>query len=98
MFREQAARRVKLGLILSEIISTEKVIADAAKVRATIEEMASTYEDPKEVVDYYYGNRQQLQGIEAMVIEDQVVALILDRAKVSDKACNYEEALKAEGA
>ena len=98
MFREQAARRVKLGLILSEIISTEKVIADAAKVRATIEEMASTYEDPKEVVDYYYGNRQQLQGIEAMVIEDQVVALILGRAKVSDKACNYEEALKAEGA
>ena len=98
MFKAQAERRVKLGLILSEIIGKENIKADAAKVRSAIEEMASTYEDPQEVIDWYYGNRQQLQGVEAMVIEDQVVALLLDRAKVSEKACNYEEALKTESA
>src|SRR5690606_26886145 len=85
MFREQAERRVKLGLILSEIISKENIKADAAQVRSAIEEVASTYEDPEEVVNWYYGNRQQLQGIEAVVIEDQVVALLLDRAKVAEK-------------
>lgn len=98
MFRAQAERRVKLGLILSEIISSEKIVADAAKVRAAVEELASTYEDPQEVINWYFSNRQQLQGVEAMVIEDQVVAMILDRAKVSDKVCNYEEALKTESA
>ena len=98
MFREQAERRVKLGLILSEIISKESIKADAAQVRSAIEEVASTYEDPEEVVNWYYGNRQQLQGIEAVVIEDQVVALLLDRAKVAEKTCGYEEALKAESA
>lgn len=98
MFRAQAERRVKLGLVLSEIVSKEGIKADAAQVRSAVEEIASTYEEPQEVVNWYYANRQQLQGVEAMVAEDQVVALILGRAKVGEKACNYEEALKTEGA
>jgi trigger factor len=98
MFRAQAERRVRLGLILSEIIAKENIKADAAKVRSAVEEIASTYEDPKEVIDWYYANRQQLQGVEAMVAEDQLVAFLLERAKVSEKACNYEEALKTESA
>lgn len=98
MFKAQAERRVKLGLILSEIIAKESIKADAAAVRSAIEEIASTYEDPQEVINWYYGNRQQLQGIEAVVIEDQVVDLLIGRARVSDKAVSYEEALKTEGA
>ena len=98
MFKAQAERRVKLGLILSEIIGKEGIKADAAKVRSAIEEIASTYEDPQEVINWYYGNRQQLQGVEGMVIEDQVVALLLERAAVSEKTCTYEEVLKTESA
>lgn len=98
MFREQAERRVRLGLILSEIIAKENIKADAAAVRSAVEEIASTYEDPQEVISWYYANRQQLQGVEAMVAEDQLVAFLLERAKVSEKSCNYEEALKTESA
>jgi trigger factor len=94
MFREQGLRRVKLGLILNEIITKESVKADAADVRAAIEEVASTYEDPKEVIDWYYANRQQLQGVEAMVTEDKVVALLLSRVNVSEKPSSYDEVLK----
>lgn len=97
MFREQSQRRVKLGLILNEIILKENVRPEAADVRAAIEEVASTYEDPKEVIEWYYSNRQQLQGIEAMVAEDKVVEQLLARAKVSEKATTYEEVLKPEG-
>ncbi|MFT3931351.1 MAG: trigger factor [Spongiibacteraceae bacterium] len=97
MFREQSQRRVKLGLILNEIIIKENVRPDAADVRSAIEEVASTYEDPQEVIDWYYSNRQQLQGIEAMVAEDKVVEQLLSRAKVSEKAASYEEVLKPEG-
>ncbi len=97
MFREQGQRRVKLGLVLNEIITQENVRPDAAHVRSAIEELASTYEDPKEVIDWYYANRQQLQGIEAMVAEDRVVELLLSRAKVSEKPCSYDEVLKPEG-
>jgi trigger factor len=96
MFRSQAERRVKLGLILNELIAKEAIKADPARVRAMIEEMASTYEDPQEVVEWYYSNRQQLQGVEAAVAEEQVVEKLLDSAKVTEKACGYEEALKAE--
>lgn len=96
MFRAQAERRVKLGLLLNEIISRSELKADAAKVRAAVEEVASTYEDPQEVIDWYYGNRQQLQGIESVVLEDQAVDQLLAGAKVSEKPSSYEEALKPE--
>ncbi len=97
MFREQGERRVKLGLILNEIITKENVRPDAADVRSAIDEIASTYEDPKEVIDWYYSNRQQLQGIEAMVAEDKIVAQLLSRAKVSEQPASYDEVLKPEG-
>lgn len=98
MFRAQAERRVKLGLLLNDVISRGELKADADKVRAAVEELASTYEDPKEVIDWYYGNRQQLQGIESVVLEDQVVEQLLASAKVSEKTATYEEALKPESA
>ena len=98
MFRAQAERRVKLGLLLNELITRSELKVDAAKVRAAVEELASTYEDPQEVIDWYYGNRQQLQGIESVVLEDQAVEQLLASAKVSEQACSYEEALKPEAA
>jgi trigger factor len=94
MFKEQAERRVKLGLILNEFVAREGIRVDGSRVRQYIEEMASTYENPAEVVDWYYQNRQQLQGVESLVLEDQVVDTILSRARVTDKVQSYQDAIK----
>jgi trigger factor len=98
MFRAQAEKRVKLGLILNELINRDSIRPDATRVRSLIEEVASTYEDPQEVIDWYYGNRQQLQSIEASVAEEQIVEKLLEGANVTEKVCGYEEALKGDTA
>jgi trigger factor len=96
MFRAQAERRVSLGLLLGEVIRRESLKADPARVRQMVEETASTYEEPQEVINWYYGNREQLATIEAVALEDQVIDLILGRAAVSESACSYEDALRAD--
>ena len=96
MFNDQAERRVRLGLVLNEVITAEGIKADADKVKETIEGFAATYEDPQEVINFYYGNQQQLQQVESMVIEDMVVDHILAKAKVSEKASSYDEVLAPE--
>lgn len=94
MFSEQANRRVKLGLVLSEMVSKRELQADPDTVRSTIEELASTYQDPEEVINYYYGNQEQLSSVESMVLEDQMVDLLLEGATINEVSCDYEEALK----
>ena len=96
MFNDQAERRVRLGLVLNELITAEGIKADADKVKETIEGFAATYEDPQEVINFYYGNQQQLQQVESMVIEDTVVEHILAKAKVTEKASSYDEVLAPE--
>ncbi|MGB3620054.1 MAG: trigger factor [Ketobacter sp.] len=94
LFEAQANRAVKLALVLGELIKQNEIKADANRVRSTIEEMAQPYENPEEVVNYYYENQQMLQQIEAMVLEDQVVDSILEHATVTDVEMSYEEAVK----
>ena len=96
LFTEQASRRVKLGLVLGEVMQTQNLKADPAKVRETIEELAATYESPEEVINWYYGNQEQLSAIESSVVEDQVFDYILDAAKVEDKTVSYQEVIKPE--
>ena len=96
MFSEQAQKRVKIGLIVSAIVDKNSLAADAEKVRETIEEMASTYQEPEEVINYYYSNEQQLSQIQNMVLEAQIVDFVLDSAKVTDKTVSYDEAVKRE--
>ena len=93
MFTENAERRVKLGLVLSELIQKLELKADADKVRETIEELASTYQEPEEVINWYYSNQEQLSSVESKVLEDQVVEKLLDNANIEDKACSYQEAI-----
>ena len=93
LFRENAERRVKLGLVLNELIAAEEIKADADKVRATLEEMAASYEDKEEVINYYMSQPQQLQQIEGMVIEEEVVEKLLEKAKVSEETLTYEEVM-----
>jgi trigger factor len=96
MFSEQAQKRVKIGLIVSAIVDKNSLAADAETVRETIEEMASTYQEPEEVINYYYSNEQQLSQIQNMVLEGQIVDFVLDSAKVTDKTVSYDEAVKRE--
>lgn len=96
MFVDQAERRVRLGLVLNELISNGEVVADPEKVKETIEGLASTYEDPEEVINYYYGNQQQLQEVQSMVLEETVVDNLLAQATVSEKECSYEEVMTPE--
>lgn len=95
MFQEEAQRRVALGLIVGEIIQSVKLKPDAKRVRSMIEEIASTYQEPKEVIEYYSNNRELLAGIESAVLEDQVVDHVLATAKVVDQVSNYDEVIKA---
>ena len=93
MFTENAERRVKLGLVLAEFIEQHELKADSDRIRQAIEEMASTYQDPQEVIDYYYSNQQQLAAVESKVLEDQVVEKLLESANIVEKECGYQEAI-----
>lgn len=96
LFSEQAKRRVTLGLVLGEVMQKHNLTADPARVRETIEELASTYESPEDVINWYYGNQEQLAAVESSVVEDQVFDFILGEAKVADKTVSYQEVIKPE--
>jgi trigger factor len=95
MFQEEASRRVTLGLIVGEIVKASKLKPDAKRVKSMIEEIASTYQEPKEVIEYYSSNQELMAGVESAVLEDQVVDHILSQAKVSEVETNYDEIIKA---
>ena len=90
-FADQAKRRVTLGLILAELVKTEKLQATPELVRATVEETAASYEHPDEVIRWYYAQPQRLQEVEGVAIENNVVEWVLGKAKVSDKAAVFDE-------
>ena len=93
MFAEQAERRVKLGLVMAEMISQFELTAEPAKVREAIEDIASTYQDPEEVINWYYSENEQLAGIESRVLEDAVVDKLLSEAAIAEIECSYQDAL-----
>ncbi len=94
LFREQAERSVKLGVLVGQVLQDAKLEVDQDRVKALIEETAQSYEDPSEVIEYFSNDKQQRAQIEAVVLEDQVVDYILANAQVSDKPVSYEELLK----
>lgn len=91
LFREQAEKRVKLGLILGEVIKQRAMRAEPAKVREAIEDIAATYESPEEVVSWYYSNKDQLDAVESAVLEDQVFEVIFEQASLTERSVSYEE-------
>lgn len=90
-FADQAKRRVTLGLLLAEVVKTEKLHATPEQVRAMVEEGAQSYEQPEEVIRWYYAQPQRLQEIEGVAIENNVVEWVLGKAKVTDKAEVFDE-------
>ena len=90
-FADQAKRRVTLGLILAEVVKAEKLHATPEQVRAMVEEGAQSYEQPEEVIRWYYAQPQRLQEVEGVAIENNVVEWVLSKAKVTDKAEIFDE-------
>ncbi len=95
IFQPQAQRRVSLGLIMSEVIQKNALKVDPKVVRRLVEELAESYEQPQEVINWYYSNKEQLAQVEAMALEEAVIDHILAAARVTDSPCSYEKALKA---
>jgi len=94
-FREPARKRVRSGLLLGELAQQNKIDIDASKVREAIEEIAQTYEEPREVVQMYYSDQRLLQSVENSVLENQVVDWVVNNAKVTDKPMSFQEAINA---
>lgn len=90
-FADQASRRVKLGLILAEVVQSEKLQATPEQIRTLVEEAAQSYEQPEEVVRWYYAQPQRLSEVEGVAIENNVVAWVLSKAKVTDKAAAFDD-------
>src|SRR5690606_21488627 len=94
LFEEQAKRRVVLRLSVVEVVKQWDLKPDDAPVRELIQEMASAYQEPEQVVAWNYKNDQQMNEVRSVVLEEQVVDTVLQKANVTDKAVSYEEAVK----
>lgn len=95
LFADNARRSVALGLLVGEVIKAHKLQVDQDRVRALIQEVAESYESPEEVIGWYYSNRDQLQQVESLALEDQVVDALLALAKVTDQVQGYEEVVQS---
>jgi trigger factor len=95
LFATKAERRVRLGLILSQLVSENNLQATSEQVKAQIEDFAQSYEDPKEVLKYYYSDRNRLGEIEALVLEENVVNYVLGKAKVTTKSVAFDELMSS---
>jgi len=97
LFTAQAERRVRLGLILAEVVKTNRLEATAEQVKAQVEDFAQSYEDPQQVLKYYYSDRRRLSEVEALVLEENVVNYVLSKATVIEKAVSFDELMGSNG-
>jgi len=96
MFKAQAERRVALGLLMSEIVNSQKMTADADKVRSFVQDVANSYEKPEEVLAWYYGDKQRLGEVESLVLEEQVVDWVLGQVSVEEQKQSFNELMYPE--
>lgn len=94
-FTEQALRRVRLGLLVAEAVKKHDLYAKPEQIRAVVEEQAQSYEDPADVVRWYYSDTQRLAQVESLVVEDNVVEWVVGVTKVSDKPIEFDELMAA---
>ncbi len=90
-FTSQAEKKVTLQLIITDIVRTQQIKVEPAKVRKMIETVAQGYEDPNEVVNWYYSNANRVAEVEALALEDEVVAWILSRGRVTEKELSFDD-------
>ena len=91
MFKDEAQKRVALQLIFAEIVKQNSMKVDPAKVREMIEKMASGYEDPSAVINWYYSDQKNLAEVEALALEDDIVDWVMNHAQIEDESCTFDE-------
>jgi len=91
IFRAQAQRRVRLGLVVAELVRSNVLQARAEQVKAHIEEMAASYEKPSEVLRWYYSDDNRLAEVEAIVTENNVTEFVMSQVKISEKSLSFDE-------
>ncbi|MBK8898167.1 MAG: trigger factor [Candidatus Competibacteraceae bacterium] len=96
LFEPEARRRVALGLLIARLAETQEIKVDSQRVRNYLENMASTYQDPAEVLRWYEQTPRALDNVRALVLEDQIVDWLLERAQVAEKASTFAEIMKPE--
>jgi trigger factor len=97
MFRPQAERRVRLGLVVAELVRSSELHAKPEQIKTHVEELAASYEKPEDVVRWYYSDNRRLAEVEAIVIENNVTDFVLGKAKVSDKSISFEDLMGQQG-
>jgi trigger factor len=91
IFKDQAERRVRLGLIIAEIVQKNDLAAKPEQLRALVDEFAQGYEDPHEVVQWYYQDPQRLRDLEELALEDNVVAWVVSQLQVTDEPVKFDD-------
>ena len=91
IFKPQAERRVRLGLVVAELVRSHNLQAKPQQLQSHIEEMSRSYEKPAEVMRWYLGDRQRMSEVEAVVIENNVAEFVLAKAQVTDKVLPFDE-------
>jgi trigger factor len=91
IFKPQAERRVRLGLVVAELVRSSNLQARPDQLQAHIEEMSQSYEKPAEVMRWYLGDRQRMAEVEAVVVENNVTTYVMERARVTDKVLPFDE-------
>ena len=91
VFRPQAERRVRVGLVVAELVSSNNLQAKTEQIKAHIEELAASYEKPAEVLRWYYSDNTRLAEVEGIVVENNVTDFVLGKAKVNDKSVSFDE-------
>lgn len=97
LFKDNAKRRVTIGLLLGEIIKQNELKADQEKVDSLIETMASAYEDPQEVVEYYKNNQELMQQMQNVALEEQAIEWVVSKAKTTDVTKAFDEVMNKQG-
>jgi len=91
MFAGQAEKRVRLGLVVGELVRSQNLQAKPEQLQAHIEELSQSYEKPAEVMRWYLSDRKRMADVEGVVVENNVAAYVLERAKVTDKSVPFDE-------
>jgi trigger factor len=97
VFRPQAERRVRLGLVVAELVRTNELQAKPEQVKAHVEELSASYEKPADVVRWYFSDTRRLAEVEAIVIENNVTEFVLSKAKTVDKTISFDELMGQQG-
>jgi trigger factor len=97
LFQPQAERRVRLGLVVAELVRANNLAAKPEQIKAHVEELAASYEKPADVVRWYYSDNQRMAEVEAIVIESNVTEFVLARAQVTDKTIAFDELMGQQG-